>query len=362
MIWLQRPATQTMLTTLIATDRPISHEALDHLRPAKAAQYLRDVLVTNGLLPPRDEYLSSLERWLPTALPEVASPAERRIVQSFATWYYLRRLRRASKIKIITYGQMVSARHEILAAIKLLAWLQDRGATLATCTQADIDLWLDQGPWMRELARNFLVWTARNHHSDPFEFPGRPTSSNSVSIIEEDERWNQIQQLLHDEDLDLSIRVGGLLVLLFAQPLSRIVRIATSDITQAGSTVSIALGAQPLDLPPPLDALVLRLRDAPSPNHRDAARPKAWLLGSAHCRPGKPFSSQQLGYRLNELGIQARCARNTALMELAAELPAAVLAELLGLHLETASNWKRRAGAPRAEYAAELARRKGDRG
>jgi hypothetical protein len=48
--------------------------------------------------------------------------------------------------------------------------------------------------------------------------------------------------------------------------------------------------------------------------------------------------------------------RRAALIDLAAQLPAAVLADLLGLHPTTAVKWMHQAGADWNRYAAELAR------
>jgi hypothetical protein len=46
-----------------------------------------------------------------------------------------------------------------------------------------------------------------------------------------------------------------------------------------------------------------------------------------------------LSRRLLDHGIDARSTRNTALLALAADLPAPVLADILGLHVDTASRW-----------------------
>jgi hypothetical protein len=48
-------------------------------------------------------------------------------------------------------------------------------------------------------------------------------------------------------------------------------------------------------------------------------------------------------------------------MELSAELPAVVLSRLLGLHISGAEMWTKEAGSTRANYAAQLSRRKGFR-
>jgi hypothetical protein len=56
------------------------------------------------------------------------------------------------------------------------------------------------------------------------------------------------------------------------------------------------------------------------------------------------------------MGIYAQTARRAALLDLAAQLPAAVLADLLGLHQTTAAKWMHQAGGDWSRYAAELAR------
>ena len=111
-------------------------------------------------------------------------------------------------------------------------------------------------------------------------------------------------------------------------------------------------------LPPPLDALVLKLA---ARRHGRAAVGRTleltWLLPGGAV--GRPISARQLLRRLNRLGIHARLARNTALMDLAAQLPATVLADLLNLHTGTVTAWNEVAGNTRWGYAAGLSRRPG---
>ncbi|AEB42671.1 hypothetical protein [Micromonospora maris] len=64
-----------------------------------------------------------------------------------------------------------------------------------------------------------------------------------------------------------------------------------------------------------------------------------WLFSGAV--PGQPFSAEQLTHRLNALGIRIRAARNTTLIDLASEVPAVVLSQLLGLHVRTTTDWAR---------------------
>jgi hypothetical protein len=150
--------------------------------------------------------------------------------------------------------------------------------------------------------------------------------------------------------------VAGLLILLFAQPLARIVRLTIDHIVDDDGQVALLLGTNPVQLPPPLDDLVLTLRQR---RHGYAVVGRTdqhrWLFPGG--RPGQPLSSNQMLRRMTALGVPARLARNTILMELAAELPAVVLSKLLGIAAATATRWIGHAGAPAAEYAADLSRR-----
>jgi hypothetical protein len=72
--------------------------------------------------------------------------------------------------------------------------------------------------------------------------------------------------------------------------------------------------------------------------------------------PGKPITASQLGERLHALGIYAMPGRRAALTDLAAKMPAAVLADLLHLSPGTSVRWAHQAGGDWSRYAAELAR------
>ncbi len=93
-------------------------------------------------------------------------------------------------------------------------------------------------------------------------------------------------------------------------------------------------------LPEPLAGLVLRLvatRQGHAATGDQGTSP--WLLPGG--RPGQPISAYQLGERLRQIGIQPGPARSTALFQLATELPAAILARMLGIHINVAVAWQR---------------------
>jgi hypothetical protein len=68
--------------------------------------------------------------------------------------------------------------------------------------------------------------------------------------------------------------------------------------------------------------------------------------------PGQPISTHAMTQKLGRDGITVRAARNGALAALAADLPAAILADLLGIHRHTAVRWVAYARRDWAEYLA----------
>jgi hypothetical protein len=313
------------------------------------------------VLPDRDEHLAAIERWLGPFLDPVDDPVERKIVRGFVTRHHLRRLRRGFPQRRSTFSQAVVVKRETRVAVQLLGWLHARGRTLAGCGQGDIDVWLAEGTSYHCCARNFVLWCVRRGHAHDIAIPIYVKENLRSAFIEADERWSLARRLLHDDALDTVDRVAGLLLLLYAQPLARISTLTLDQLTQriTDRGVQLRLGSKPLALPPPLDALMLNLVDR---RHGRAVVGRTtdltWLLpGGA---PGRPISAPQLMRRLNRLGIRARLSRNTALIDLAAQLPATVLSDLLNLHTGTAKAWNDTAGNTRSGYAAELSRRRAD--
>ena len=130
----------------------------------------------------------------------------------------------------------------------------------------------------------------------------------------------------------------------------------TSQVTRRDGQTFLRLGRHEVPVPGPLaSAIVQLISDGRS--YRGVGSPPAttWLF-PGHL-PGRPITPATLGERLHAIGIYAQTGRRAALLDLAAQLPAAVLADLLGLHETTAAKWMHQAGGDWSRYAAELARR-----
>jgi hypothetical protein len=150
--------------------------------------------------------------------------------------------------------------------------------------------------------------------------------------------------------------VAGLLGLLYAQWPAAISRLTLDHVhaTEHGG-VRLRLGREPVVLPAPLDALVLDLV-ATRRGHAAIGDPgtSPWLFPGG--QPGRPVSAYQLGERLRQLGLHPGQARSTALFQLATDLPAALLARMLGLHITVAVAWQRASAGDWTAYAAAVSR------
>ncbi|MEV6527403.1 hypothetical protein AB0M43_36315 [Longispora sp. NPDC051575] len=352
--WLHRPSTRALLDQLARADGPVTHQTIDQLSPAGPARHLRQVLIAQGVLPARDRQLNLLERWLADTLAQVDDADEQRLLRSYLAWTHLRRLRNATGPT--TPFMAASIRDEVKSVLKLLGWLRGRGQDLRGCTQADLDDWCMQAGRMPRRARQFIAWCGKNGHTRQLAIaPPRPSAS-PTAFDDEDTRWQLARRLLHDDAITTPDRTAGLLVLLYGQTVSRIVGLTTDHVTQADGQVRLRLGPTPMTIPGPLDHMLLRLaatrRGKAALGHTDN---HPWLFPGG--LPGQPIHPLAMGNRLRALGIPARIARNTALMENAATLPAKVISDLLGLSVSGAVRWTKIAGASADEYAAEVTRR-----
>lgn len=351
--WLRRSGGAEILADIASGALALTHEALDaHPRPG-AARYVRQMLVVGDLLPARDEALVALEAWVTERVESVDDPEHRRLLRAYATWAVLRRTRqRAEQAKAVRTPTR-HAKTRLLAAVGFLAWLAERDRNLADTQQGDIEAWLAEGPASAHEVKDFLGWAAQRKATGRFEIPGPPLREGTA--LDDEQRWAVVARLLHDDDLHLTDRVAGCLVLLYAQQLSRIVAMTVDQVIPADDGVSLCLGPGRVLVPEPMGSLVVELVATGRPYvGLGSPAPHTWLFPGLH--PGRPLHPGHLGERLNKLGIDARAGRRSALMHLAGQLPAAVLAEMLHLHATTAVHWVAAAGGDWSTYAAQVAR------
>ncbi|MGW1412734.1 site-specific integrase, partial [Streptomyces sp. NPDC002403] len=134
-----------------------------------------------------------------------------------------------------------------------------------------------------------------------------------------------------------------------------IARLTTTHIEESEGTVHIRLGDVAVALPGPVAELALKQASARRSPAVLAQTDSPWLFPGG--QPGRPISAWAMGERLRKLGIRLAETRSTALFQLATELPPAVLAHTLGIHISVAVKWQRAAAGDWATYAANISNR-----
>jgi hypothetical protein len=354
--WLTKPATAPILSDLATGKIPLTHQALDELPDTQPLAHLRQTLVATGALPERDELMVRLEAHLADLLASQPSPERRKLLYRYLNWHLVRRLRTRNNGRAVSRQQFIRIQRLARGAIALLDWLEAHGLALDSLRQADLDRWLtDENATYREEAGLLIRWAHTNKITSIRI--GTTRWSGPTRPLDHQHRWDTARCLLHDADLKPEDRLAGLLILLYAQGVSAISRITLDQIHTDPDQISIRLGRVPIHLPEPV-ATLARTVVANRKGHATigAQTPSPWLFPGG--QPGLPISTQQLTKRLSGLGIRPSPDRSTALIQLATEIPAAILARTLGIQTDAAVSWQRHASGDWATYAAEISRRR----
>lgn len=143
-------------------------------------------------------------------------------------------------------------------------------------------------------------------------------------------------------------RIVAALVLVHAQPVSRIVRLTIDDITDDGVTVTVRLGDPPSPLPEPvadlMRAYILSREQLPYASSRSSR----WLFPGR--QPGQPMNPVSLQVHLREIGVAPQRGRASAIRQLVLQAPAPVIAKPLGYHDKTAARLVTEAGGTWSRY------------
>ncbi len=337
--WLDQPHIRDLLTCLAAGKLALTHEALDGWPRPRAVFYLRDLLVSCGALPAADKQLREFQAWLDRRLENLAGHPHLRLLRQFGLWHQLPAMRARAAGGPLRTTAAQYARSRFIQAQAFLTWTDALGVRPSALTQAHIDAYYaSHASHQREGVRAFLVWAAGHGH-----IPGHLDSPRQQpytgQVITQQRRLDLLRRFATDEAIPIRTRAAACLMLLYAQPLSRILRLSAADLSRDDDGQTwLRLGDPPSPVPAPFGALLHQLDHGSD-----------WLFPGRHA--GQPAAYRPMAAQLREHGLPLRTARISALRQLVLQVPAPVIAGALGFHHTTTTRQHVKAAGPWSQYA-----------
>ena len=290
------------------------------------------------------------EQWLAERLEQLADyPEIHQPIERFARWHHLKRLRSESSLhKNMNYA-VRSAKQEITEIGKFLKWLQEEHhRNLRSLRQTDIDQYMSEGTSTRSHIRNFFQWLKATDHTQDFHVAYRIAKTRP--LFTQDERLSLVRKLIEADNVNLSIRIAGLIFLLYGVPIGKISMLTIDDVTVGEQGMTLQLGAIPAPVPELLSPLFWAHYEKPG-GQQTTNTQRYWLFPGV--RAGRPRSPNSTLLKLrDDLGIPIQGIRNTTLQDLVSELDATSLSQLLGYRPNTIARHAALAGASMATYVA----------
>lgn len=333
--WVSKSATASLLRSIARGDLPLTADAIIANSSGQSAAFLLSLLGMAGVFDGVDVARLRFEHWYRQWIPTLPR-ADRLIIRQYAEWGRLAQT--ASPLPVTFSVQRI----KLLHCAAVLSFIREAGHTLATFPQRQLDQYALARVSRRDALAPFMRWLRRNQLSH-LHVEGRKTELQGIGY-ESDTRWRMAQYFLHTADIDPRDRVAGLLVLFYGMQVTRVARIRTAQFQDDANGMTLTVGAEPIQLPSAVGQAIRVLIEA------DRPRATPWLFPGRN--PGQHLTPGVLTRRLNGHGLDVLSSRVTALMELAAEIPPRILADLLGIDVSTASAWWRLAGGDWIEYPA----------
>ena len=241
-------------------------------------------------------------------------------------------------------------RRACVAVEKFLSWLDQQSLTVQSITQLDVErfgLLHSTARWLPQ----FLSWSNEREARHPVRLPTRQQGAPTVELDDKTHRAI-IARLLVDDGVPLDARVACLLVALFGQSATRVLRLEVHQVRRADDGVQVFFTDHPLLLPAPAAELVGQYLASPANGTR-------WLFPGR--RPGSQRDVQYLVRHLAPLGGAVSQLQNSARFKLAEAAPAKVLADMLGLTVATFERYASLSSGTWGEYPALRAEQMGER-
>ncbi|HEX4218434.1 MAG TPA: hypothetical protein VHZ02_08700 [Acidimicrobiales bacterium] len=344
--WLNGAAVREQLAALATGTVPLTHAGMDSFKPGNGREYLRELLMAHGCLPVGDRYLMAFERWEQRRLATIGDPVDRQTIRVYLRWRHHRELAARAATRPLTASITFTARSRTNSGRQLLSWLRGRNVTLADCTQCDLDAWF-ASVTNAVGAIDFLRWAMNHQRCPKLSVPRSPPRSSAAAP--ESHRLERLARLLADDKIALSDRVAGCLVLLLAQPLSRVCALRLDHIDEHAGEVCLRLGDEPIVLPEGVGRLLSELAGH-RPHMLSAANADSPWLFPGHF-PGHHIGAPNMSRRMTAIGV-TKLDRQAALRQLVREVPGPIVAKAMGFSPGTTARHAAELGTDWAAYAA----------
>lgn len=346
--WLATSPAGQLLARLAIGDVAVTHDELDR-RAGRSIERLRGLLIATGALEADQRRVEHHAQAVAAIADTITNPNDRRVVQSWLRWRALPRLRRrAADGKPIVHSGG-NLRQQTRTISRFINGLNDHDRTLGTCTQTDIEHWFATPGATSAQVFPFLNWAASNRHLRAgLDIPTTRGTRELTTPVDQQLRWEIARRLVTDDTISPDDRVAGALVVLYAQPLTRIAVLRVDQLTEGrDGEITVRFDHHQIDLTEPFASLARQLpirRRQGAADHLETR----WLFPSN--RPDRPIHPTTIANRLRRIGIDPRATRAAAVTQLATEIPPALLAESIGISARQASRWVGLAGGNWTTY------------
>lgn len=329
MVWIHNnPRVSEYLRGLGEGTIPLTHEGLQDLSSWRTPAHLQDLLIDCGVLPAVDRQILLCQRWAQRRIAGQRDPDAARLLRQFITWHQLPRMHAAARRGPLTPYSRNYAAAQVNSAIGFLDWLDARDQALSGLTQADLDAWharSTQSKCTRIVM--FLKWAITTGHMSTLALPRLQKSSREP--LGQQQRLHLLRRALTDQQTPARVRVAACVVLLYAQPIVRLVRLTLDDVTTTDGQVLLRLGDPVTPVPEPFGELLACYRRERGNMNTASNADSRWLFPGG--RAGQPIAPNGLARQLRAFGVPTNQARTAAFRQLVLQAPAPVIASALGL-------------------------------
>lgn len=328
-----------LIRTVHSGRRAFTHDDFDVLPRPHIARNLRRSFITAGLLDDSHHGLDLFDHWSVEFLTGIDHDGDRQVLETYIRWSQRRRLEAAITNGTVKAGSFRVARRYIHAADRFICGTRASIGELAACDQHHVDRWFADGNSNAVSALSFLTWARQQRIIDPrivLPVPEPPAGRGMPT----EQRIEIVRHLLTTGELSAGDRFAGLLVAVYAQPVTRISRMQRIDINLDRRPATARFGSRSIEL----DDHVAAVCAAHLADRVDSD----WLFPGKTA--GQPVSSHALGERLRPHGV-TKAARISALHDLTRKIPSTILADLIGYNRFVVANRADTLAEPWQRYA-----------